>query len=113
MKKAKIWLNTNGPNTVARLARLVIAPCRRPCSVGSTWRVMMAWVVGPPSPARASSGMASRNTIALAAKPRVRKPLMPNSNPASMTGRSPKRGTTRRTMPACTIALHTPTRASV
>ena len=112
MNQAKVWLNTNGPMMVATLPRLVMAPCKRPCSPGSTWRVMMDCVVGPPSPAKASSGMPSRNSHWLVAKPKVRNPPMPNSSAASITRRSPKTGTTRRTSTACTSALHTPTRAN-
>ena len=30
-----------------RADRLATAPCRRPCSRGSTWCVMIAWAAGP------------------------------------------------------------------
>src|SRR6185312_15005108 len=39
MNNANRFANSAGPKMPARLCKLVSAPCRRPCSCGSTWCV--------------------------------------------------------------------------
>src|SRR5690242_16123468 len=110
--QANTWANRYGPKMPAKLPSEVLAPCRRPCSDGSTWRVMIDWIGGLDSPHSAISGMPSRNIQPSVAKPISANEAMPQSMPNSSTGRSPKRGVSRRVSSACTKPSQAPTSIS-
>ena len=105
-------LNRPGPIRAATPETLALAPCSRPCSSAPTLRDIRLWDEGPAKPQRQRTGIASRNSHPLPARPQRHWPVPPRNRPSINARRSPSLATTRLVRPIWTAATESPATAS-
>jgi hypothetical protein len=91
---------------------LTSPPWTAPCRCGSTLAVMSPCSAGPEMPLSAPMGMMASTTQPAGAIPYSASATPLSTSPTSSARASPSAGTTRRTSPACTSTVSTPTTAS-
>src|SRR5215469_11313653 len=109
--KANVPENIPGPKIIARPRSELRAPCNSPCSDGDTRRVIMDCEGAAASDHSAFTGMPTRKSHVVGARPNIRNPIAANPRPAKRDVRSPNLRTLQPTNTPDATTVATPTTA--